>query len=300
MKLTELFLSVKKTLYFYWIGARIKTLSAGLMPLIMTQALLWERGFFDIPLFSFTALSLCCIQIATNLFNDAFDGKEGLDSSNRMGPPRLVGSGQLSFSQARRMALFSCFLACLFAFPLLIRAGLPILLMGAISLFMAYFYTCSQYSLLKLGLSELSAVLFFGFFIVFGGYYLQALSLELSLVYLSLQCGFWALSLLLINHLRDEEEDKKKDRKTFVTLYGRTHSLFFLGGIQAFIYLLCFYWLNLGFKAGAFSFFVLPFSIALIYLVANQPASKKYNNYLAFCSFSYILFAFSWLVGFLF
>ena len=299
MKITELFLSVKKTLYFYWIGARIKTLTACLMPLIMTQALLIERGFFDIPLFSFTALSLIFIQIAVNLFNDAFDGKEDLDSSSRIGPARLLGSGQLSFSQVQFMAFFSCFMACLFAFPLVIRGGFPILIMGVTSLFMTYFYTSSRYSLLKLGLSELSAILFFGFFIVFGVYYLQALTWEFSLIYLSLQCGFWALSLLLINHLRDEMEDKKKGRKTFVTLYGRIHSLFFLAGVQAFIYLLCFYWMNLGFKAGAFSFFVLPFSIVLIYLVANKPASKEYNNYLAFCSFSYVLFAFSWVAGFL-
>ena len=300
MKLAEFFLSVKKFLSFYLRGARIKTLPASLIPIVMTQALLFKRGFFNLSLFFFTALSISFIQVAVNLFNDAWDGREGLDSSARLGPSRLVGSGLLSFSQTRFMALFSCCMACLFAFPLLLQGGLPILLAGALSLFMTYFYTGSKYSLLKLGLSEISAVLFFGFFIVFGTYYLQALSLEPSLIYLSLQCGFWALSLLLINHLRDEQEDKNKARKTFVTVYGRTHSLFFLIAIQAFIYLLCFYWLSLGFKAGAFSFFVLPFSIALIFLIVNQPPSKKYNTYLAFCSFCYLLFAFSWLAGLLF
>ena len=266
----------------------------------MSSALAFKHGFFDKSIFLWTACSVLFIQISVNLFNDALDGKQGLDSSRRLGPLRLAGSGRRKFSQVRLMAFFSCFMAVLFAVPLVIRGGLPILLAGMISLCLSWLYTGSKYSLLKLGLSELTAVLFFGGFIVFGVYYLQTLTIKLSLIYLSLQCGLWSLSLLLINHLRDEEEDKKKGRKHIVTFYGRTHSLFFFIAIQAFIYLICFYWLGQGFKSGAFSFFVLPLSLWLIYLVCSHPPSQKYNLYLAFCSFCYILFSGAWIVGLLF
>lgn len=290
----------KRACRYFILGSRVKTWPAGLLPVFMASALSFKDGFFDSSLFFFSVFSILFIQISINLFNDALDGKQGLDGSHRLGPLRLVGSHTLSFSQVRSMAFFSCFLALLFAIPLLIRGGIPILLAGILSLCLSYFYTGSKYSLLKLGLSELAALLFFGFFIVFGVYYLQALTLKFSLVYLALQCGLWALSLLLINHLRDEEEDKKKGRKHVVTVYGRTQALFFFASVQAFIYLLCFYWLGLGFKSGAFSFFVLPLSIYLIYLLCSQPPSRKYNFYLAFCSFCYLLFGGAWILGLLF
>ena len=298
--LSEPKFSIKKLFYYFILGSRAKTWFAGFVPMAMASAMAFKHGFFDKSLFFFTGLSILFIQISVNFFNDALDGKEGLDGSERLGPPRLTGSGLLSFFQVRLFALFSCFLAVLFAIPLILRGGFPILLAGLISLALTYLYSGTRYSLLKQGLSELAVVLFFGFFIVYGVYYLQALTVDSSLVYISLQCGLWALSLLLINHLRDEEEDKKRGRKHIVTVYGRTQSLFFFVSIQAFIYLLCFYWLGQGFKSGAFSFFVLPFSLWLIYLVCSHPPSRKYNAYLAFCSFCYLLFGGAWIAGMLF
>ena len=287
----------KKFLYGFLLGSRIKTWPASLVPLAMASALALKHGFFDKSLFFFTAFSILFIQIAVNLFNDAWDGKQGLNNSPRLGPPGLVGSGAFSFSQVRFMAFFSCFMATLLALPPLIQGGWPILLAGTASLCLTYLYTGSKYSLLKFGLSEITVVLFFGFCIVFGVYYLQTLKINSSLIYLSLQCGLWALSLLLINHLRDEKEDKKRGRKHVVTFYGRTHSLFLLIIIQAFIYLLCFYWLGMGYKSGAFSFFVLPLSVWLVYQICQTPPSQKYNFYLAFCSYCYILFGWAWITG---
>ena len=296
----SVFLSSKNFLYYFVLGARMKTWPASLVPFSMSGAWAFKQGGFDKNLFFFTGLSILFIQISVNIFNDALDGQQVLDSSSRLGPARLSDSKALSFYQLCFIAFFSCFLAILFAIPLVIRGGWPILLSGIISLVLSYFYTGSKYSLLKKGFSELAVILFFGFFIVFGVYYLQRLNLDDSLIYLSLQCGLWALSLLLINHLRDEEEDKKRGRKHIVTLYGRVHSLFVFVAAQAFIYLLCFYWLGKGLKSGAFSFFVLPLSLWLIYLVCSRPPSQKYNSYLAFCSFCYILFGGAWVAGLLF
>ena len=289
-----------KFLYYFILGSRIKTWPAGLVPLIMSSALAFKHGFFDKSLFFLTAFSVLFIQIAVNLFNDALDGRQGLDGSQRLGPLRLTGSGRLAFSQVQLMAFFSVFIAVLFGIPLMVRGGLPVLLAGAVSVCLTYLYTGSKYSLLKLGLSEITVILFFGFGIVFGAYYLQTLTLKSPLIYLSLQCGLWSLSLLLINHLRDEKQDEKKGRKHIVTVYGRTQALFFFGAIQAFIYLLCFYWLGRGFKSGAFSFFVLPLSIYLLYLLCRHPPSQKYNRYLALGSLCYILFGGAWILGLFF
>lgn len=292
-------LRLKYFVILFFKGCRPKTWSAGLTPFFMTSSLVFKQtGRFEWGAFIFTGLSILMIQITADFFNDAIDGKEGFDKpENRLGVARLVGSGQADFSEVLILGFFSAFLAVLFALPLVWKGGLIIALAGVLSLLASYFYTASSsYSLLKLGLSELSALVFFGFFIVFGTYYLQTLSLSEELIYLSLQCGFWAILILLVNHIRDEKEDRKNGRKHIVTLYGRENSLFFLGVLQAFTYLLCFYWINLFPPAGVFSLLLCPVSGVLFYQLCNRPV-EKYNPLLARAGLAYSLFGGAWILG---
>ena len=295
-----MFFFLKKYTVIFFKGSRVKTWPVSLTPSFMSGALAYKKGFFDGGLFFLTALSILFIQIAVNLFNDAIDGRQGLDhAEERLGPARLVGSKQASFFEVQALAFFSCFLACLFAAPLVLKAGTVIFVMGLFSLLACYFYTGSSYSFLKLGLSEFCAVLFFGFFIVFGVYYIQALNLLSELFYLGIQCGLWSVSFLLINHLRDEKTDRAKGRKHFVTLYGRENALFFVMAAQALIYSLCFYWINLYPKAGLFSFCVLPFSCFLLYQLCQNPPHRS-TQVLVFAGISYVLFGAAWIFGLFF
>ncbi len=279
-------------------GVRIKTLPAILIPVSMSSVwAFYQTGFFEKYIFFFTICSALFIQIAVNFFNDALDAKEGTDSPFRKGPERLVSSKKISFSQVQFAGICSCFLAVLFGIPLILRGGWPILFLGVISCSLAYLYTGTRFSLLKTGLSELFCFLFFGPFAVLGAYYLQALKWDDSLIYLGIQCGLWAVSILLINHLRDEKEDHLAGRKHFVTLYGRTQTLFFLITAQAFIYLLCFFWLGKNLKSGALSFFLIPCSTVLLYFICATPPSKKYNLYLGICSLLYAFFGGLWIAG---
>ena len=297
---TSISFSTKKNLLLFVEGARIKTLPAILVPVAMSSAWAFHQsGFLKTNILFFTALSALLIQIAANFFNDALDSKEGVDSSFRKGPRRLVQTGQMTVFQAQNLGFLCLALACLTALPLIIRGGWPILTLGLLSCVCAYLYTGTRFSLLKQGLSELFVFIFFGLAAVFGTYYLQTLQWDIHLIYLGIQCGLWAMTILLINHLRDEKDDQLGGRKHFVTLYGRTHALLFLCIMQAVIYLLCFFWLGQGLKAGALSFFVLPFSAGLLYFICLTPASNKYNLYLAFCSLLYILFGGAWIAGLL-
>ena len=277
-------------------GARWKTFPAILMPVAMSSALaFYQTGLLKPYILFFTFISALLIQIAVNFFNDALDSKDGVDHSDRKGPARLVQTGQMSFSQTRNTGFLCCVLALVTGVPLIFRGGWPILIIGLLSCVCAYLYTGTRFSFLKTGLSELSVFFFFGPVAVMGTYYLQTLHWNNNLIYLGIQCGLWALTILLINHLRDEKEDRDGGRKHFVTVYGRAHSLLFLVISQAFIYLLCFYWLGQNLKIGAFSFFTLPLSVTLIYFICNSPPSKKYNLYLALCSLLYALFGGIWI-----
>jgi 1,4-dihydroxy-2-naphthoate octaprenyltransferase len=73
-------------------GARPKTLAAGVVPVWAGGVLAWKlSGLFDAWLWVCTLLGALCIQIATNFYNDAVDGKKGADGEGRMGPRRKSG-----------------------------------------------------------------------------------------------------------------------------------------------------------------------------------------------------------------
>lgn len=279
-------------------GARLHTLPAILMPIGMAAAFAFrETKSLDKTLLVFTFLSGAFIQLAVNFFNDGLDFKQGTDTTHRQGFQRLTQQGLVSFQTVMWFGLLCVFLASLLALPLLFQAGLPILILGLVSLVCTYMYSGTSFAFSKTGASELFVVLFFGFGAVCGTYYIQTLSWHWDLVYLSLQNGFFALSLLIINHLRDESEDRQSGRKNLTVLYGRSVGLLQLVIVQALIYLLCFYWLNENAAAAAFSFLSLPFSALLLYFISLTPPSKKYNRFLILMSLQSMLFGSLWIVG---
>ena len=283
---------------FFIQGSRPATLVAVILPCLMATSLAYSKtGHFDLALFLLTLFSGICIQISCNLFNDALDFKQGVDQKNRLGFKRLTAEGLLPFSVVMKGAYVFAGLACLLAISLIKQAGWPILLLGSFSLLCAYLYSASSLSLSKLGLGELAVVVFFGFGACIGSYYIQTLSWDPSLIYLSLQCGFWSLSLLLINYLRDELEDKQALRKNIITVYGRNLGVLALCLIQLFIYLLCFYWMSLGMTGGAWSFFTIILSSVLLSFVGTSMPSSRYNLYLLFTSLLYVIFSILWIAG---
>ena len=279
-------------------GARVKTLPAIIVPIIMASSFsFYVNSTFDWMIFWCILISAVFLQISVNLANDAMDFKVGVDTSNRKGPARLAQTGKLSVNTVLYYAIFCSLMSAVFGIPMILKAGWPILLFGIIILGLCYCYTGFSFSLINLGLAELVCFLFFGPAVVIVTYYLQTLTFNYSSIYLGIQCGLWALSILLVNYLRDEQEDKQSQRKTVVTVYGRIASLFLLGVIQCFIYLFCFYWMGLSNDGGALAFLIVIPSSILFYFICVTPPSKKYNQFLFFMSLLYMAFASAWFVG---
>src|SRR5262249_26978512 len=84
----------------WFLASRPKTLTASIAPLFVSTMLAISQGFaIDWTLLLFTLLSAFCIQIATNIINDALDFKKGSDTSERLGPQRVTQSGWLTMQQ---------------------------------------------------------------------------------------------------------------------------------------------------------------------------------------------------------
>ena len=118
-----------------------------------------------------------------------------------------------------------CLLTALaFGIPLVIEGGLPILIIGVVSLALAYGYTGGPFPLAYLGLGDLFVILFFGLIAVMGTFYLHTgMVSELSAI-AGLQIGFLATVLIAINNLRDSPEDVKVGKKTLAVRFGARFS----------------------------------------------------------------------------
>ncbi len=274
-------------------GARPKTLAAGLVPVWLGGVLAWKlKGDFDAWLWSCTLLGALCIQIATNFFNDAVDGKKGADGENRTGPRRLTGTGEMSFGQV--MVLGSVFLtgAVIFGAFLCMARGWPMVLIGLPSLFLAYGYTGGPFPLAYRGLGEIFVILFFGFIAVMGTVFVQTGTWPNEAILLGAQVGLLSAVLISVNNFRDREEDARVGKKTLAVRFG---SKFAAGIIWLEIKVAAFLgivWLVKGYPLlGIASLPVFVIGMRIIWGVFTLPPGKGFNKLLALGALQLILFA---------
>jgi len=202
-----------------WIlAARPKTLSAAIVPVLMGTALAAPR--ISWPLFAYTLLGAVLIQIATNFINDALDFKKGADTSERLGPIRVTQAGLLSADAVLRGAWMCLAGAALCGIPLVLRGGWPLLAIGLASMAMAYAYTGGPYPLAYHGLGEIFVILFFGLIAIGGTFYVQTLRLTRDALLAGFAAGSLATVLLVINNLRDVENDRRSRKETLAVRFG--------------------------------------------------------------------------------
>jgi 1,4-dihydroxy-2-naphthoate octaprenyltransferase len=201
----------------FFLATRPKTLVAAIIPPLMSYALA-HAHFFEIDV----KLVICCIfgalfiQLATNFFNDLIDFQKGADKV-RHGPMRVTSTGLVTPTRIRSWAIYSLLAACLFAIPLIMKAGTIILIPGVVSLYLTYGYTGGPLPLAYKGLGEIFVFLFFGLFSVLGSYYIYTSSMHQDAGVLATIYGLLTMTLICVNNLRDREEDKKVQKLTLAT-----------------------------------------------------------------------------------
>ncbi len=243
-------------------------------------------------LFWCTLASCLCIQIATNLFNDAIDFRKGADTAKRLGPRRVTASGMLSPGVVMLGALGFCLAASLIAIPLLWERGWPLLVIGAVSLFFTYGYTGGPFPLAYKGMGELFVIVFFGLVAVLGSRFVQTGEWGgIELGTLGLQCGLYSAVLIAINNLRDIDEDSKSGKKTLAVRYGKA---FARSEIVVFCFLPVLLWIILlpenlvGLIDG---FLPALIGVVISFAVCRTEPGSRYNGFLALGALQLILFA---------
>ncbi len=210
-----------------WMTAiRPKTLPAGAGPVILGLSLAYQQEPQSFSFFTALVTMACAVllQISSNLINDYYDGVEGLDDENRLGPPRATSLGLIPAPAVKKGFLFTLGLSFILGLYLMKLGGLPIVLIGLSSLFFSWAYTGGPFPLSYFGLGEAFAFIFFGPVAVWGTWFLQTLQLtgEASTKTLlwGSTVGLLSAALMGVNNLRDRYTDKSKGKTTLATLLG--------------------------------------------------------------------------------
>jgi 1,4-dihydroxy-2-naphthoate polyprenyltransferase len=212
-------------------AARPRTLWAAVAPVIVGTGLAFEAGMVHWPSAVLALLGAMLIQVGTNFANDYHDFLKGADTSERLGPVRVTQAGLVSPAAIRLATVVAFGLATLAGAYLMWRGGLPIVIIGVLSIAFGVLYTASRYSLAYLGLGDLFVLVFFGPVAVGGTFYVQALALPPYVLAAGLGPGLLATAILVVNNVRDIDGDRIAGKQTLVVRFGR--------GFGAALYAVC-------------------------------------------------------------
>jgi 1,4-dihydroxy-2-naphthoate polyprenyltransferase len=210
----------------WWRGARPRTLGVGVVPVLVGVA---AAGHVVAWRFLAALAVAAGLQIGVNFANDYFDGVRGVDTHERMGPPRLVASGAATPRAVLTAALASLGLAAVCGLALaLATTPVLILVVGALALGAALLYSGGPRPYAGLGLGELMVFLFFGIMATCGSSYVMVETVPAAAWWGGVVMGLLAVAVLVANNLRDIPTDEAGAKRTLAVRLGdrRTRTMY--------------------------------------------------------------------------
>ena len=232
-----------------WISSfRPRTLFLAAAGVILGSGLALHVGNLDITTAFLTLSTALLLQLLSNLANDLGDYVQGTDrTGRRLGPIRSVQSGKITPLQMKKTIAVTTLITMISGLVLLLRLfhkiGLEVivlfLIVGALSLISALFYTLGKRPYGYKGWGDFFAFLFFGPIAVVGTYYLQAQTVDFRAILPSIGMGLLSAMILNVNNMRDIENDALSSKRTIAVRLGLKHAKLY-HAIMMFVMFICF------------------------------------------------------------
>jgi len=232
-----------------WIGgARLRTVPLAIAPVALgtaTAYTLGDGGWHWVRALLCLAVAVA-LQVGVNFANDYSDGVRGTDK-RRVGPPRLTASGAAKPRTVLTVALVFFALAAAAGIVLVVLTQQWLLLaVGAACIIAAWFYTGGKRPYGYYGLGELFVFVFFGLVATAGTTFVQAGTVNLETWLAGTAAGLLACATLMINNVRDREQDALAKKRTLAVLIGNlpariTYAVFMVLPFGVLVFFVLFY-----------------------------------------------------------
>ena len=193
----------------YYEIARPFSLSASSVPVLAAGALAWMDGMFDWTLFLASLIGAICLHIGTNITNEIFDVRNGVDTITSPRASQAILKGRVTEREAFVLVATFFAIAALIGVYLLTVRGLPILLFGIVGLIAGYMYTAPplEYKYRAAGLPLV--FLMFGPLMTLGAYFAITGAFSWEALIVSVPVGLLVTAILHGNEWRDIADDKR-------------------------------------------------------------------------------------------
>ena len=243
----------KAKLKIWFLETRPQFLLLSVVLVFLGTCIAWYDDAFHLGYALLAFVGLLLAHISTNVLNDYFDYKSGIDLETQR-TPFSGGSGILPAAllkprQVLWLGLVSFLLALVIGIYFVVVIGwllLPLLVVAAACIFL---YTPL---IVKMRWPEWAPGLGMGILPVLGAYFVQTTA-YLPAVVASIPSGILVHNLLLLNEFPDVEADKKAGRKTLPIAIGKTRASIVYSILTGVVYL----WIIGGVVAGQMPVFSL-------------------------------------------
>jgi 1,4-dihydroxy-2-naphthoate octaprenyltransferase len=204
-----------------WEVIRPFSFTASIIPVAAGGALAFADGQFNPGLFLLALLGGVLLHIGTNVTNEIYDVRKGIDTITSPRASHAILKGRIGERSAYAFALTAFALAAAVGVALILARGWPIVALGIAGLAGGYFYTAPpfEYKFRALGLPLV--FLLMGPLMTVGSYYAVSGSWSPVALVLSLPIGLLVAAILHGNEWRDIREDTRAGIVTLSSRIGR-------------------------------------------------------------------------------
>lgn len=230
----------------WWQLTRPHTLTAAFVPVLLGTALAISETEIHLGLFFAMLIASIFIQTATNLFNEYYDFKRGLDNEESVGIGGAIVREGIKPKTVMQIALALYGLSILLGVYICMNSSWWLALIGLIAMAIGYLYTGGPFPIAYTPFGEIFSGFFMGMLIILISFFIQTGTVTTNSVLVSVPILILVGAIMLSNNIRDHDGDKEFGRKTLAILLGRKRAINFLAGMFIVAYVWVFTLIILG------------------------------------------------------
>jgi len=205
----------------WWEVVRPFSFTASVFPIAAGGALAFQRGRMNWAFFLIALVAGVALQLGTNVINEIYDVRQGIDSITSPRMSRAILKGRISEREAFFVAWAGFALAAALGLVLVFTRGLPLLILGLLGFAGGYFYTAPPFHFKYRAWGVPLVFVLMGPLMVIGSYYAVTGGYDWRLPVLSIPVGLLVAAILHGNEWRDVAEDTRHGFTTLSAQVGR-------------------------------------------------------------------------------